>query len=447
MIEELKLYPPLAYGRLGPSTTPCPNYDFGPSDLHPRGSGKTIIRPAETLSVAADGTVTASTPAAVAFKDAAGFRPVCPFFELHGTWVLGGERQSGPITLAVLQDNGVRLADVRWRVSVANLKAHHYTLANGDRIAASAELAGDDTGKRTLRGASPQSAPRPLVPAGRSVPLGNVQLTRPTAGFPELRLRFTPAGGFVYGPTDLPARGSRFVLPLERLILNPDSAWGRFVVSGDDPRVAPAALFAGADDVGRSLGLVDDTCDGVVRCTVPGVPPVVARIVVGPPDFAPDRRPVVSAADGLTDRVRRGDVRDPAYVADESLTTLEIRDLMERVLETMDNMNLDAENSRLGGEFPLLEPLPGRPLPLTEFGRQKHRRFVALEVFEDILREQPDLVERVIREPLAQSPVFDRRMPALMRGADGRPMHLTRRQYDLLMAWGERLRRTIEEGT
>jgi hypothetical protein len=447
LITGLELLPPLAYGRLGASATPCPNFEVGPSDVHPRGTGKTIIRPAETLSVGADGTVTASTPAAVAFKDAAGWRPVCPFFELHGTWELGGQRHSGPITPAVLADNGVQLSDVRWRVDVANLKAHHYTLAAGDRVAASAELAGTDTTRRPLRGVSPSGAARPLVPPGRNLPLGSVQLTRPTAGLPELRLRFTPGGGFVYGPVDLPDRGSRFVLPAERLILNPDSAWGRFVVTGDDPRVAPAALFAGADNAGQSLGLVDDTCDGVVRCSIPGVAPALARIVVGPPDFAPDRRPVVSAADGLTDRVRRGDVRDPAYVADEALTTLEIRDLMERVLETMENMNLDAENFRLDGEFPSLEPLPGRPLPLTEFGRQKHRRFVALEVFEDILREQPDLIDRVIREPLAASPNFDRRMPTLMRGADGRPMHLTRRQYDLLRAWAARLRRGIGTST
>jgi hypothetical protein len=39
---------------------------------------------------------------------------------------------------------------------------------------------------------------------------------------------------------------------------------------------------------------------------------------------------------------------------------------------------------------------------------------------------------------------YDHKMPALMRGSDRYPMHITRRQYDLLVAWVRRLRRDIE---
>lgn len=81
MIKQIWLLPPLGYGRLGASPTPCQSFQWGPSDLHPRGTGKTTIRPAETLTVAADGTLTASLPVTVVFKDQAGFRPIAPFFE------------------------------------------------------------------------------------------------------------------------------------------------------------------------------------------------------------------------------------------------------------------------------------------------------------------------------------------------------------------------------
>ena len=57
-------------------------------------------------------------------------------------------------------------------------------------------------------------------------------------------------------------------------------------------------------------------------------------------------------------------------------------------------------------------------------------------MLEDRLREAPDLMDRWLRPPLDPNPFFDRRMPALMRGSDGRPIHLTRRQYELLQALG-----------
>ncbi|EFC82016.1 hypothetical protein [Parafrankia sp. EUN1f] len=471
MIDRLWLYPPLAYGRLGPSPTPCDNYVWGPNDLSSRGTGRTTVQPAETLDVAEDGTVTLRQPATVTFKDAAGFRPVCPFFELHGAWTADGVAHEGPITGEVLAAAGIALGEVRWEVEVANLKPHHYTQVDDDRIVATVSIAGDDTGRRALDGRSPAGSTAPLVPAGSRVPLGSVQLTRPNAELPELRLRFTPAVGAVYGPTDLPNRTSDYVLPPDRLVLSPQSPWVGFALGGDDPRTNPGGLFAGAEG-NAGLGLVDDVCDGTVRVVLPAGPgrpaelSAVARIVVGPPDFAPDQRPFTSAADGLTDRVRRADVRDPAYAADAARTTLEVRDLFERILETVATVNVDAQNDRARFEnsaiarsrgepdeaardraFPASEPLTDHPFPLTEAARARHRRFLALEVLEDVLRERPDLLPTVVREPATSERYYDRRMPALMRGSDRHPMHITRRQYDLLRAWSAALRRDIEPGT
>jgi hypothetical protein len=225
MIRTLWLYPPLALGRLGPSTTPCASFHWAPSDLRPRGTGKTTIVPAETLDVAEDGTVTTSIPGEIIFKDQTGIRPVCPFFELHAEWERDGNVERGPLTPEVLASFGLEVRSVRWTVEVANLKPFHYTLQPGDRIVARLELDGDVANRQPLLADSPADAGRPLVPPGARLPLGSVQLTRPTSDFPELRLRFTPGVGAVYGPTDLPQRTDVYKLPADRLILNPDAAW------------------------------------------------------------------------------------------------------------------------------------------------------------------------------------------------------------------------------
>jgi hypothetical protein len=477
MIEKLWLYPPLAIARLGTSATPCDNFTWSADDLRPRGTGKTTIKPAQTLHVAEDGTVTASIPKEISFKDAQGFKPVCPFFELHGQWRTETGVQEGAITPEVLAQFGLTTRDLQWKVEVANLKPFHYTLANGDRIVATVEITGDVTTSQLLRGISLADGSPPLATANNPLPLGSIQLTLPNNDFPEIRLRFTPAMGAVYGPTNLQQRldelrqrvsnsdWQSFQLSPERLILNPEAVWCKFSTTDDDPRTNPGGLFATEDDTGISLGFVDDVCDGIVTCSVGGLS-AVGRIVVGPPDYAPDRRPLTSLADGLSDRVSRQRVSEPDYVEDMNLTSAEVGDLLERVLETMEAMNLDVQNNRVRGEnrnialaqglsetaaedkaFPRIEEILGRPLPLTEFGRQRHRRFVSLEVFEDRLRENPDLIAKWIREPMTSDRYYDRKMPALMRGSDRYPMHVTRRQYDLLVAWANRLRRDAEAGS
>ncbi|MDT9698411.1 hypothetical protein [Streptomyces sp. P17] len=476
MIERLWLQPPLAFARLGSSTVPCDNYRWGPSDLTPHGTGKTTVVPDLTLDLGADGTLSARMPERVQFKDSAGWRPVCPYFEVHGSWTVDGKAGEGPLTERVLADSGLSLADIRWEVSVANLKAYHLTQQEGDRIEARVEVAGDDNQRHVLAGVSPQDEEDPLVPSGTSLPLGAVQLPVPNPELPGLRLRFTPGSGFVYGPTDLPDPRSEadYDIPAGRRILNPDSGWVGFVPPETDPRTAPGDLFAGAE-LGRSVGLVDDVCDGTVTVRLPGGLSATARIVAGPPDFTPDRRPFVSLADGLADRLKRDEVRQPGFLEDEQ-TVLEIRDLFERVLETMNAVNVDVQNERSGGlnariapalnvsptearalAFEPPQPLLGLLLGLSERGRRRHRRFVALEVLEDMLREQPDLISRWIRPPavpaaeagasLASSRFYTRQMPSGMRGSDAYPLHLTRRQYDLLVGWAARLSEDTEPNT
>jgi hypothetical protein len=461
------IFPPLAFARLGNSDVPLDAYYWGPNDNTPNGTGKTTIVPAPTLHVSDDdGTVSCVTPVSVQFKDAKGFRPVCPFFELWGQW---GERddERSAITPELLQRFGLAESQLVWTVEVANLKPYFMTRDWQTRIHARVDLRGGDVQKHALQGTAPTGAPNPLVPHGRQIPFGTVRLTRPNRDFPEFRLRFTPGTGRFFGPTDLPQRWT-VKLVKEDLILNPSSSWCGWKPSRDDPRGWPPGQYAQTEEGGISHGLVDDVCDGIITCTIgqaPGdltIEPARARIVVGPPDYAPDRRPVVSLADGLKDRVERALPAD--YFKDMAAVRRENGDLLERVIETLGLMNLDVFNNVIGTRenalialqqgmpprrdnlyvFPPIEPTDKHPFPLTELGRQHHRRYADIDVFEDYVRKHPDVIERLVRPPLSPDLFFDSRMPALMKDASGTPLHLTRRQYDVLIQWARELRERAE---
>lgn len=79
------------------------------------------------------------------------------------------------------------------------------------------------------------------------------------------------------------------------------------------------------------------------------------------------------------------------------------------------------------------------PLPVSMEGQRKHRRLNALEYLKDRLREEPDFIDGWLRPPVDASMAYDRRMPPLMRNSDRFPMHLTRRQYELVKRWAAAL--------
>jgi|GEM_PF-1485868 len=303
-------------------------------------------------------------------------------------------------------------------------------------------------------------------------------------------------------------RWLKFTLPPERSILDPDASWPTFelfsleelqarflailphygdvaartqnemlaellrFVAGPqkDVRNLPPGLYAWVveppNHVMISLGLVDDLGDGVVECTIEkyGRKLVAqSRVVTGPPAWAPDRRPVVSLADGLADRMDRDAVRDPAYVArDPHATEAEIRDLLDRAFETVGLANLDAMNDyfawenfahgmRPGAEYDpkqakqrvwhgsaLRLPLD---LPLTAIGRDRHRRNTVDMFFDPYVVDTDHFMQKYVRVPAGAERLYDQKMPGLMRGGDRRPLTLTRRQYDLLAAWVAELRK------
>ena len=215
MIKRIWLYPPLAFARVGSSSTPCENFYWGPDDLSPQGTARTQIIGAETLEVAEDGTVTLRPPSPsgrVVFKDGDAFRPVCPFFELHAAWDEDDGEKEGPVTEALLGRFGLKASDLTWQVEVVNLKAFHLTGSIGDRVAASVRVKGNNSQRHTLNASSPVSGEL-LVPPDRPIPFGSVQATRPTDELPEFRLRFTPPAGKVYAPTNILERVRALGMP------------------------------------------------------------------------------------------------------------------------------------------------------------------------------------------------------------------------------------------
>jgi len=215
-----------------------------------------------------------------------------------------------------------------------------------------------------------------------------------------------------------------------------------------------------------SVGMIDDTGDGTISVTLAeskGQPArqATARIVIAPPSFAPDRRLPVSIADGLADRVDRQSVRDAGWVrgANKADADAEVADLLDRAYETVGLQNVDAladfarqqnriEAIRQGERLTAHEAeqkmwhgrevVTAEPLPLTAIAGQRHRRNTARPVFEMFVLEARKWFERTVRVPAGPDRFYDKRMPGLMCGFDRRPLHLTRRQYELLEAWAER---------
>lgn len=455
VIHDIWLLPPLAIARLGGSSCPLNSFEWASDNMTPNGSGKTTIVPALSFHLDEDGALESFLPSQIQFRDNEGLRPVAPFFELHGRWDSDSGLTEGPLTSEILASCGISLADLVWVIRVSNLKPFNLTRDPQTRIDAIARTSGNLFTRQVLMGQCPAQSSNPLVPIGTSIPLGKVQLAKPNDTRPELRLRFTPAKGFLYGPTDLRQRAPEWPISESNLYLNKTSSWCSWLPTLVDPGAMPGGQYA-HDSNWISLGLVDDVCDGTISCQIESLGLTAqARIVTGPPKYAPDRRPFISLADDLKDRVDRENVYSSGYYDDDALVTLEVADLMQRINETTGLINVDVFNNRVNTvenmELAFSSGVPLRPLALqafrppltstvepfalTEIAREQHRRFASIEVFRNFVSERPDVLRSWIREPVGNDGFYTKSMPAVMRGSDGRPLHLTRRQYQLLITW------------
>lgn len=504
-IQAIFVDPPIAVARLGGSSEAQEAFTWIRSP-NPRANGETAVAPTWTFRVLPDASVEPYLPVELRFRDGPQIRPVCPYFEI---WVRLGEPGSDaaswrdtPLTPALLDGHAADLSALVVTIDARNAKAARRTgqasLAFG--TFPSISIRGDHHRPVPILGTSPPGAAPPMIPSGRGIPLGFVQLMRSRQQPPDppwgdidvaaVRLRFTPGKGLFYGPPDAaattPLRPHPAVLA-ENAFLDPAAGWQGAPASG---RVEPFDTYDGAEasgpdgGPGASLGIVDDTCEVRIQVSLalPGYDGPLranANIFVGPPDYGPDRRPFLSLADELNDRAGDGAERSAALTG----TDLDqwVEDLFERVFETVSLLNVDWFRTRraapvpsdrlrekplahdtlpeperaMGGrdplrnpEFALLGPTRNEPLPLSEHARTRHRALSDVQELREFVRRRPgrmkELVRRAFEIDAEEGPgETSMRMPPFMRQSNAFPLTLASWQYDLLMRWVDGLENDV----
>ncbi|MGE5199552.1 MAG: hypothetical protein ACM3H9_07910 [Rhodospirillaceae bacterium] len=299
---------------------------------------------------------------------------------------------------------------------------------------------------------------------------GHVRFIRPTEDFPELRLRFMPPPGRIYGPdaTEDDKVDNKVIQPEHRIY---DHRKGWYGYPGDDEtrlwgeterklgfrnETVPPDLFAIEPPAptwlyyneAESRGYLDDACDGFVdvRLTFPGGEylEAQARVCVGPPDVAPDSLFIRSLADDL-EQVLHG----PEVADDEppEVTRARALDIVRRAFETVRFMNTAVMN---GNDFKGRPALRLDSMPQEESADTERalRPVMPPELVDPLAIEA--LHERVyaalaggtapwfgelMRQPEEVTDFTDygrRKMPAMMCGADNGYLALTRRQIDTI---------------
>ncbi|HEX8250292.1 MAG TPA: hypothetical protein VF599_19115 [Pyrinomonadaceae bacterium] len=449
-IAELRILPPFAIARLGSSEEPMDNYKLEITD--PIGVRQIVA--AETFLVdKKTGEMTSKTPRKVNFRDSRkNIRPIAPFLEV---WVrFDGDDNLVPLTIDILSKAGLSPNDLKWSVDVANIKAFRRTNDENDKI--KAQIARFNNHKQQpLKGFCNNFL------EGKFIPLGFVQYIKPTKDFPEIRLRFTPAGGYVYGPPPEPSpdKNEEIDKNIKEAVYDPNKGtWKGYIDpynAEKDPlgvrkATNPSAIYAGAptaDGNGQiSYGYLDDECDGIVEVemeTGGETLSAYARIAAGPPTFAPDSMPVRTVGDELEQAMFGPDLDEP--LNEEEIS--DVREIVRRALETVRlmntaQMNLPSKQRGVGmarmdyldvsrALEPIVDPAVADSLAI----RSRHERvLLALESgslawFARILRNFDEVGDL--------SDEKRRKMPALMRSADGRHLALTRRQVNKVRAAAE----------
>ncbi|MGY1829105.1 hypothetical protein ACI8AA_01605 [Geodermatophilus sp. SYSU D01180] len=425
MIRELRVLPPLVIARLGAAPTPMDNYDVAVDPERPLGYR--ALRPAETLEVDEDtGEIArAFVPARVAFTENGLVRPVAPFLE---AWALTDDDRLEPLTTGLLTGDGASEADVRWRVHVANHKVFRRTGDEADKVDAGTDDISDHAA-HPLTGTCAHFWP------GRSTPFGSVRFIRPTAAHPEIRLRFTPGRGFVYGASrTAPSAGPPADASVRDVVY--DASRGRWQGHRDAGPLTtvPGQIYA-LDAQRASRGYLDDSCDGLVRVTLrlgDRTLSAFGRVGAGPPTYAPDGLPIRTVADELEQALFGPDP------APGEATSEQVEEIVRRAFETVRLMNTPAMNvggmaaHDAGEERRRRDPIMARALVDSVALEQLHTSLLmalrsgAAPWFADVLRDHDQVGDLTDRGR--------RKMPALMRGADGRHLTLTRRQVALIRA-------------
>jgi hypothetical protein len=498
IIQSIFFNPPIAIARLGGSTTPAAAYTWT-WPPNPRADGDTVAAPQWSLGVLPDGSIDPFLPETITFRDGDLIRPVCPFIEL---WAKIGAANSPPeswqevpLTAALLQQAGVDESALKFSVDARNAKAARRR-SDPNLVFGTfppLEISGDHHLPVVLNAVSPATAKLPMIPPGRSIPLGSVQITRsrtqPVAGSTSwaslinteiIRVRFTPGRGRFYGPPQSAKATDESDVPaVQEANAFLDAAGGWYNKDGEaNDFVQPTDTFdstsAGST---RALGVVDDTCEARIEVTLRLNGPAKrvlhahANVFSGPPDFAPDRRPLLSMADELNDRESNAAARNASLTGPDLEAWVE--DLFERIYETVSLLNVDALHAtrtiKLSGDRLAATPIKNdgvkpvdralgsqdalrnrdltvqnasrdNPLPISEHARERHHSLSDIEQLKALVAADPNRLAALVRRPFeveTEENIFrsTMRMPPFMRQSNGFPLTLSAWQYDLLMRW------------
>lgn len=453
-IAELRILPPIAIGRLGSAAIPMSAYDLVVPPHHPLEFREVV--PQTTFLVDPDtGEVSGHLPDYIRFKDAKSLaskdgkvRPVAPFLEV---FAITTERPDElvPLTEDLLRECGHSLADIRWDVLVGNIKVFRRTHDPRDKIMASLNHIATHEVKQ-LQGQCLNFLD------GRTLPLGTVQYVQPSAAYPGIRFRFTPAGGKVYGSstrrhTSATQEEDDPIITNDALVLY-DTGKGKWrgYKEGPDPNPVytnPAQIFAGySDDDGAqvSWGYLDDECDGFVTVTLLNhkANPIKAsaHISAGPPSFAPDTLPIRVVSDEL-EQIILGTERDGEVPIEEA------EEILRRAFETIRLMNTAVMNGNsYDGKFNVASTMVrqdtndfGRffePIMATSLVDNLALQVLHERVYNGLATGAAPWFGDVLRRPTEIGDLSNegrRKMPALMRGADGRTLCFTWRQINTII--------------
>ena len=284
-IKELRMLPPLAIGRLGSAPQPQDNYTLEDNPDEPLGFRRIVGAPTLIVDDDTGEIVEARVSEPVTFTIGERIKPVAPFLEV---FVVTADDRMEPLTVGLLRKLGLDPDAVSWRVHVANRKAVRRTGNTRNLVAA-------DTGwfstheSRVLEGHC-----KNFISNDVFIDFGRVRYIQPNDHFPEIRLRFTPGPGHIYGPRVTP---NDPCIPPEREIYDPKGDWVHYELQADgDPakkggdETLPPSLYAIVppapswlyDNVAVSRGYLDDACDGFVEAArVHGKKQARARAAAG----------------------------------------------------------------------------------------------------------------------------------------------------------------------
>ena len=453
-ITEIRILPPIAIARLGAAATPLAAYSLALPEEKPLDFRRIVPQPTPEIDDKTGAIICTKVPETILFKDENKLiRPVAPFLEV---WAVTAPETLEPLTLDLLKKEGLDLKAISWSIEVANHKAFRRTNNVGDKITAKIDSITDHQ-SHPLLGTADNFLP------GKALPFGSVRFIKPTAEFPGIRLRFTPAGGHVYGARckrvtaeEKTSEGTTYtyehdpVLAPERIIYDETKPWCGYREPAPSSLAAaaltnPGQIYAGyADKNGNqvSWGYLDDACDGLisvelVRKDNQPLLKASAHVSSGPPTFVPDAIPIRTTADEFA-QIIHGPVINP----DEEVPIEEALEIVRRSLDTIRQLNTAVMNGNpVNGRLDLASTMVRQdsadfarlfaPIAAVSMVDQSAVRTLHERVFTALSSGSAPWFAHVLRMPEEIGDMTDqgrRKMPAMMRGADGRMLCLTRRQ-------------------